>query len=164
MALDGVLFKEINDWPTESTEQDLTAYKCNTNVFELSICTTVRLLVKRGLNASAYSIDPDQVLQSAIFNAQNILPFTTGWFLHDNGPVYLIPDTDCNRGKSFPKQALVFTCLQYESFENSMNGEITRNEQFLLLQQSFLLIWRTFCHFCQLWICYLQPLSVWKSC
>ena len=33
----------------------------------------------------------------------------------------------------FPKQALVFTCLQYKSFENTVGkGEIARNEQFLL--------------------------------
>ena len=40
--------------------------------------------------------------------------------------------------KSFPKQALVFTCLQYKSFENTVgNGEIARNEQILLFPQSF---------------------------
>ena len=33
----------------------------------------------------------------------------------------------------FPKQALVFTCLQYKSFENTVGkGEIARYEQFLL--------------------------------
>ena len=33
----------------------------------------------------------------------------------------------------FPKQALVFTCLQYKSFENTVgNGYIFHNEQFLL--------------------------------
>ena len=37
------------------------------------------------------------------------------------------------RGKPFPKQALVFTCLQNKSFENTVGkGEITHNEQFLL--------------------------------
>ena len=42
---------------------------------------------------------------------------------------------------SFPKQALVFTCLQYKSFENAVGkGEIARNEQFLLFPQSFLTI------------------------
>ena len=31
-----------------------------------------------------------------------------------------------------PKQALVFTCLQYKSFENAVGkGEIAHNEQFL---------------------------------
>ena len=39
----------------------------------------------------------------------------------------------------FPKQALVFTCLQYKSFENTVGkGEIARNEQFLLFSQCFL--------------------------
>ena len=34
---------------------------------------------------------------------------------------------------TFPKQALVFTCLQYKTFEKTVgNGEIARNEQFLL--------------------------------
>ena len=33
----------------------------------------------------------------------------------------------------FPKQALVLTCLQYQSFKNTVEkGEIARNEQFLL--------------------------------
>ena len=33
----------------------------------------------------------------------------------------------------FPKQALLFTCLQCKSFENTVReGEITPNEQFLL--------------------------------
>ena len=37
-----------------------------------------------------------------------------------------------------PKQALVFTCLQYMSFENTVaKGEIARNEQFLLFPQCF---------------------------
>ena len=42
------------------------------------------------------------------------------------------------------EQALVFTCLQYRSFDNSVGkGEIARNEQFLLFPQRFLTIWRT---------------------
>ena len=41
------------------------------------------------------------------------------------------------------------TCLQYKSFENTVgNGEIARNEQFLLFPTVF--SWRTFCHFDQL--------------
>ena len=40
---------------------------------------------------------------------------------------------------TFPKQALVFTCLQYKSFENTEGkGEIAHNEQFLLFPQCFL--------------------------
>ena len=39
---------------------------------------------------------------------------------------------------TFPKQALVFTCLQYKSFENTVGkGEIDRNKQFLLFPQCF---------------------------
>ena len=39
-----------------------------------------------------------------------------------------------NKSQLFPKQALVFACLQYKSFENIVGkGEIARNEQFLLL-------------------------------
>ena len=39
----------------------------------------------------------------------------------------------------FTKQALVFTCLQYKSFENTVEkGEIARNEQFLLFPLCFL--------------------------
>ena len=37
------------------------------------------------------------------------------------------------KSKPFHKQALVFTCLQYKSFENMVEkGENARNEQFLL--------------------------------
>ena len=40
---------------------------------------------------------------------------------------------------TIPKQALIFTCLQYMSFENTVEkGEIARNEQFLLFPQCFL--------------------------
>ena len=40
---------------------------------------------------------------------------------------------------SFSKQALVFTCLQHKSFENTAGkGEIACNEQFLLYPQCFL--------------------------
>ena len=54
-------------------------------------------------------------------------------------------------GKLFPKKALLFTCLQYMSFENTAGkGEIARNEQFLLFPQCFLSIWRTFRHFQQI--------------
>ena len=43
----------------------------------------------------------------------------------------------------FLKQVLVFTCLQYNSFENTVGkGEIARNEQFLLFPQRFLLLLR----------------------
>ena len=39
----------------------------------------------------------------------------------------------------FPKQALVLTCLQYMSFENTMGkGKIARYEQFLLFLKCFL--------------------------
>ena len=38
-----------------------------------------------------------------------------------------------NLNLTLSKQALVFTCLQYKSFENTIwKGEIARNEQFLL--------------------------------
>ena len=38
----------------------------------------------------------------------------------------------------FPKQDLVFMCLQYKSFENTVGkGEIARDEQCLLFPQSF---------------------------
>ena len=47
----------------------------------------------------------------------------------------------------FSKQALVFTCLQYNPFENTVGkGEIARTEQFLLFPQFFLLVWKTSCH------------------
>ena len=62
-------------------------------------------------------------------------------------------------------QALVFACLQYKSFENTVGKEeIARNEQFLLFPQYFLSVGRTFFRFCQISnFCRLQTLSVWKS-
>ena len=50
----------------------------------------------------------------------------------------------------FPKQALVLTCLQYKSFENTVGkGEIARYEQFLLFPRCFQPVWRTFYQFQQ---------------
>ena len=64
----------------------------------------------------------------------------------------------------FPKQALVITCLQYKSFENTAGkGKIARNEQFFLFPQCFLPIWKTFFYFHQIRNCRLQTLSFWKS-
>ena len=64
----------------------------------------------------------------------------------------------------FPKQALVYTCLQYKSFGNTAGkGEMAHKEQFLLLPQYFRPIWRNFCHFYQIQNCHLQTLSIWKS-
>ena len=64
----------------------------------------------------------------------------------------------------FPKQALVFTCLQSKSFENTVGkGEIARYEQFLLFPQCFQSVWRTFCHCRKVQNCRLQTLSIWKS-
>ena len=46
---------------------------------------------------------------------------------------------------TLPKQALVLTCLQYRSFENTGGkGEIAREEQFLLLPYGFLSFWKTY--------------------
>ena len=40
--------------------------------------------------------------------------------------------------------SMVFRCLRYKSFENTVGkGEIARNKQFLLFPQCFLPIWRT---------------------
>ena len=52
-------------------------------------------------------------------------------------------------GKPFSKQALFFfTCLQYNSFENTAGrGEIARNEQFLLFPQCFIPVSKIFFHF-----------------
>ena len=40
--------------------------------------------------------------------------------------------------KPFPKEALVFYCLHYKCFENTVGkGRIVRNEQFLLFLELF---------------------------
>ena len=64
----------------------------------------------------------------------------------------------------YPKQALVFTCLQYKCFENTVEkGEIGQNQQFPLFKQCFLLILRTFHNFDEIQNYHLQILSGWKS-
>ena len=51
----------------------------------------------------------------------------------------------------FPKQALVFICLLYKSFKNTVDkGEIACKEQFLLYPQNFLSVLGTFCHLHQI--------------
>ena len=68
----------------------------------------------------------------------------------------------CQRFES--GQALVFTCLLYKPFENTVGkGEITRNEQFLLCPQCFPPVWKTFCHFHQIKNCRLPTLWIWTS-
>ena len=53
-----------------------------------------------------------------------------------------------DKATPFPKQAFVFMCLQYKSFENTVEkGEIACNKQFLLISQCFLPFWKTFCQF-----------------
>ena len=59
--------------------------------------------------------------------------------------------------KLFPKQARVFTRLQYKSFENTVGkGELASNKQFLLFPQCFIPVWRTFNN------CY-QNLKLWSA-
>ena len=68
------------------------------------------------------------------------------------------------RSNPSPKKTLIFTCLQYKSSENIVGkGEIACSKQILLFPLCFLPIWRTFCHFHQIWNCCLQTLSVGKS-
>ena len=56
----------------------------------------------------------------------------------------LIPVSGADKSdvlKPFPKQVFVSTCLQYMTFENTMEKEeIARNEQFLLFPPCFLSI------------------------
>ena len=57
------------------------------------------------------------------------------------------------------KQTLIFTCLQYESLENTVGkGEFASNEQFLFFPQSFLHVLRPFFHFHQTLNCRMQTL------
>ena len=69
-----------------------------------------------------------------------------------------------NRPLTLSQTSPVFSCLQYQSFENAMReGKIARNEQFLHFQLCFLAVLRTFGYFYQIWNCRLHTLSVWKS-
>ena len=66
--------------------------------------------------------------------------------------------------KTFPKQALVFSCVRYMSLENTVGkGEIARNEQFLLFPHRFLPLQRTLDHFHQIHNCRLQNLTFEKG-
>ena len=54
-------------------------------------------------------------------------------------------DSEKNPSLTLSKQALVFTCLQDWSFENTAGkGEIACNEQFLLFRQCFLPVLENF--------------------
>ena len=62
--------------------------------------------------------------------------------------------------KPLPKQALVFICLLYKSFENTGGkGEIARNEPFPLCPHCFLPFCRTLCPIHQIQNCCLQTLQ-----
>ena len=68
--------------------------------------------------------------------------------------------------KPFPKQALIFRCLQYKSFENTVGkGEIARNKQFLHFPWCFSTCLDNCVPFSSKFKinCCLQSLSVWKS-
>ena len=61
-----------------------------------------------------------------------------------------------DRLNPFPKQALVFKCLQCKSLENTVGKrEIARHEQFLLFPV-FSTCLENFCHFHQVQVCRLQ--------
>ena len=69
-----------------------------------------------------------------------------------------------NRMKSqitLSKQDLVFTCLQYKSFENTVGKEVLVKSNFSF-SYSFLPFQRTLHHFHQIQSCRLQTLAVWK--
>ena len=62
----------------------------------------------------------------------------------------------------FPNKPWLLRVCSISLFENTAGkGEIARIEQFLLLPQCFLSVWRTFFHLHQ--NCRLQTLTVWKS-
>ena len=70
----------------------------------------------------------------------------------------------CHDPKPFPKQALVFMCLPYKTFENTVGkGEIAYNNQFLLIPERFLPFREISTIFIKIQNCCLQTLSVWKS-
>ena len=82
--------------------------------------------------------------------------YKTLWKMKKNTPSHL--------GLTFPKQALVFMCLQYKSFENTAGkGDIACNKQLLLFPQCFLTMRKTLCHFHQILNCRLQTLSLEES-
>ena len=59
---------------------------------------------------------------------------------------------------------MVFTCLQYKSFENTVGkGEIACNEQFLLFPPCLLPILRIVCLFHKIYNCRVQTRSVLQS-
>ena len=69
--------------------------------------------------------------------------------------VYFLPSFN-----NFPKQDLIFKCLIFKSFENTMEkGEIACNEQLVLFSQCFLPFWITFCYSNQIKNCCQQTPS-----
>ena len=78
-----------------------------------------------------------------------IQPSSIKTFQHPMILTFLFQTTDLKFYKPYPKQSLVFTCLQLKSFENTVGkGEIACNKQFLLFPQCLLPVFqRTFCDF-----------------
>ena len=78
----------------------------------------------------------------------NVNLYKTLFFRNKLLPTILIKQHEFQFTQVFPKQALVFTCLQYKFFENTVGkGEIAHYKQFLLFSPCFLPIWRIVCHF-----------------
>ena len=58
----------------------------------------------------------------------------------------------CENPLTLSQTSSDFYYLLYKPFEITVGkGEIARNEQFLLFQQFFLPVWKTFCHFHKIW-------------
>ena len=71
---------------------------------------------------------------NAVFNSNSV------YIMAASAPIYAFLEFF----QPFRKQTLVFTCLQYQFFENNVGkGDITLNEQFLHFPQCFLPVWRT---------------------
>ena len=79
-----------------------------------------------------FLLDTDKVVDECPYQIDNPTNFANSTYAICNNKCYV-------QTYPFPKRALVFTCLQYKSFENTEGkGGIARNEQFLLFPQCFL--------------------------
>ena len=106
---------------------------------------------------------PKAKLSCIIINKDNVFITDAQHFAHLYAHTYLFLCRQQNLTLTFPHNE-TFWPLGNKPFENTVGkGEIARNEQFLLLPQCFLPLWRTFCHFHQTENYRLQTLWVWKS-
>ena len=108
-----------------------------TSNFSFSHSVFKRLVLQTHKNQGLFGKGLNKILSGAYLQNYTGYGYEISWVVTTWGKT----------GISCYKFAALVTCLQYQSFENTVGkGEIAHNEQFLFFPQCFLTIWRNFCH------------------